>query len=198
MKKKERKRVFEVGINDLKDGVCGEDGKLKASYRHWYNMLARCYNNKTIEKFPHCEGCSVCDEWRAFSNFKKWFDEHYVDGWELDKDILVKGNKLYSPETCCFVPREINSLFTKHRRGRGTWPIGVYYNARGWRRKFVAALHIDGVRRGVGSFLTPEEAFQAYKVAKEAWISEVAEKWKDKIEPRVYEAMRDYKVEIID
>lgn len=198
MGSKEKKKVFGVGINDLQDGVCDKGGKLKASYRYWYNMLARCYNDKTKVNSPHCAGCSVCDSWMRYSNFLKWFNEHYVEGWHLDKDILVKGNKVYSPETCCFVPQEINSLFTKHERGRGAWPIGVYYNARGWQRKFVAALHIDGVRRSVGSFLTPEEAFGAYKNAKEQQIKRVADNYKDVLESRVYLAMYNYTVEITD
>lgn len=195
---KERKKVFGVGINDRQEGVCREDGKIKPSYRHWYNMLARCYNDKTKTNSPHCEGCFVCDEWKFYSIFKEWFDKHYVAGWELDKDILVKGNKEYAPDKCCFVPSEINSLFTKHTRARGQYPIGVYYNSRGWQRKYVAALHIDGIRRGIGSFFTPEEAFNAYKVAKEAYIQKVADKYKGEVETRVYKAMCNYKVEITD
>lgn len=195
---KGRKRVFGFGINDHQENVCNEDGKIKPSYRHWYNMLARCYNDKTKSNSPHCFDCTVCEEWKSYSCFKKWFDGHYVEGWELDKDILVKGNKEYAPDKCCFVPREVNSLFTKHARGRGKYPIGVYYNSRGWQRKYVAALHIDGARRSVGCFLTPEEAFNAYKVAKEEQIKVVADRWKDVIEEKVYKAMCNYKVEITD
>lgn len=192
------KLVFGVGINDSSEKVCNKDGTLGASYRHWYNMLARCYNKKTKKDAPSYEKCVVCYEWLTYSNFKEWFDKHYVEGWELDKDILIKGNKTYSPSTCCFVPREINSLFTKHTRGRGKCPIGVYYTTRGWQRKYIAALCIDGVRRGIGSFFTPEEAFQAYKIAKEAYIKKVANKWKDMLEDKVYKAMCNYCVEITD
>jgi hypothetical protein len=195
---KGRKKVFGEGINDSQDNVCGEDGKINPSYRCWYNMLARCYNEKTKRNFPHCVGCSVCDEWKSYLNFKSWFNKHYVEGWELDKDILVKGNKVYSPQTCCFVPREINSLFTKHSRGRGEYPIGVFYDTRGWQKKFVAALRVDGKRYRIGSFITPLEAFVAYKNFKEAHILEVAERWKHELDHKVYEAMCNYVVEVTD
>lgn len=198
MKKKQRKKVFGVGVNDYGDGVMGVDGKLKPCYRHWYNMLARCYNEKTKQKAPHCEGCEVCDEWKWFSNFKEWFDEHYVEGWQLDKDILVKYNRVYSPQTCCFVPQEINSLFTKRTRDRGLYPIGVYYDSKGWRKRFVARVVVDGKIKFIGHYLTPEEAFLAYKEKKELNIKQVADRYKEQIESRVYEAMYNYEVEITD
>lgn len=198
MKKKQRKKVFGVGVNDCMDGVMGVDGKLKPCYRHWYNMLARCYNEKTKQKAPHCEGCEVCDEWKWFSNFKEWFDEHYVEGWQLDKDILVKYNRVYSPQTCCFVPQEINSLFTKRTRDRGLYPIGVYYDSKGWRKRFVARVVVEGKIKFIGHYFTPEEAFLAYKEKKELNIKQVADRYKEQIESRVYEAMYNYEVEITD
>ena len=90
--------VSGVGINDI------EINTKDKCYKVWHSMMNRCYSKKYHSKFPTYQNCSVCNEWTYLSNFKRWFDENYVDGYVLDKDILVKGNKVYSPETCCFVP----------------------------------------------------------------------------------------------
>lgn len=195
---KTRKLVFGVGINDSNECVLNDDGTLKDSYRHWYNMLARCYSESVKKRSPQCKGCTVCEEWFRYSIFKAWYDINSVEGWALDKDILVKGNKCYSPQTCCFVPQEINSLFTRRSKCRGKCPIGVHYKKKGWKRKFVASLNVDGIHKSVGSFFTPEEAFEAYKIAKEAEIKKVANRYKETLEQRVYEALCNYKVEITD
>ena len=180
--------LFGCGINDL-----FMESNTKA-HRAWQSMLSRCYSKSYRSKFTSYIGCKVCDEWLTFSNFKKWFEEHYVEGWEIDKDILVKGNKVYSPETCCFVPLEINRLLTKAKKRRGKYPIGVskHYNS------FVAYCQQGQRRERLGKFNTPEEAFFAYKKAKENTIQTVAEKYKDKIEEKVYNALVNYKVEITD
>lgn len=181
--------VWGVGIFDKKLG----ENKLP-SERIWRKMMNRCCSDKFKARHKSYKNVSICDEWLTYSSFKMWFDEHYVEGWDLDKDILVKGNKVYSPQNCCFVPQEVNGLFTNCKMSRGPYPIGVSYK----NGRFVAGLDINKKRRHLGSFGTPEEAFQAYKVAKEAYIKEVADKWKDQLEPRVYEALYNYKVEITD
>lgn len=169
---------------------------LSKEYTCWHGMVARCYSSKNQKKCPTYIGVSVCEDWHCFSKFKEWYDKHYVEGWALDKDILVKGNKVYSPETCCFVPREINNLFTKNNAKRGKYPIGVTYIEK--LNKYRVHLNDKKVRRHLGLFDTIEEAFQAYKKAKESYIKEVADKWKDKLDPRVYEALYNYTVEITD
>lgn len=129
-----------------------------------------------------------------FSNFKRWFDEHYIDGWHLDKDILVKGNKVYSPETCCFVPQEINGLFAKSNKKRGMCCIGVTRHGNGFRALMMA----HGEHERLGTYKTEVEAFEAYKRRKEELIKETAEHYKDLLESRVYEALYNYQVEITD
>lgn len=182
--------LFGWGKNDL-----FMESNTKA-HRTWQSMLSRCYSESYRRKFTSYIGCTVCNEWLTFSNFKKWFEEHYVDGWELDKDILVKGNKVYSPETCCFVPQEINRLLTKAKKRRGKYPIGVskHYNS------FVAYCQqgLGQRRERLGKFSTPEEAFVSYKKAKENIIKSIAEKYKGRIEEKVYNSLMDYKVEITD
>lgn len=162
----------------------------KDSYKKWRQMIKRCGN----PKYPTYKDCVICEDWHTFSNYEKWHNEHYVEGWHLDKDILVKGNKTYSPDTCSFVPKEINNLFIKCGNIRGDLPIGV---KRGSNCKFYAQIS-KNVKTYLGSYNTLEEAFQAYKVAKEMWIKEVANKYKDKLEPRVYNALMKYEVEITD
>ena len=114
-----------------------------------------------------------------------------MEHWHLDKDIICKECKTYSPETCAFVPADVNILFIKNDIKRGVYPISVRKTKS---QRFTSRLN----SKHLGTFDTPEEAFQAYKVAKEKHIKEVADKWKDLIDPRVYEAMYDYKVEITD
>lgn len=102
--------VFGVGCIGV--GEYNPKGKF---YETWRSILRRCYNKKFQEKQQTYKGVTVCEEWHNFQNFAKWMDENYnietMLGFELDKDIICSVCKLYSPATCCFVPREINMLF---------------------------------------------------------------------------------------
>ncbi len=171
-------------------------------YETWSGFLERCYSERCQIKHPTYRGCTVSENFKSYTYFYEWCNkqvgfEHQE--WNLDKDILVKGNKVYSEDTCCFVPPEINSLFTKTDKLRGKYPIGVYY--RKDTNKFVAQVNrnnIKGCQDYLGAYDCPNEAFLVYKEAKEVFIKQVAEKWKDKIDPRVYEALLNYQVEITD
>jgi hypothetical protein len=114
----------------------------------------------------------------------------------LDKDILFKGNKIYSPETCVFVPSDINILFTKTNAKRGDFPIGVTYNKKVG--KYQSRCNVNSKLIHIDFFNTPEEAFFAYKIFKEKLIKHIANKYKDKIPNNLYEAMLRYEVEITD
>ena len=188
--------VCGVGYLGTKKDVILAPSKTPA-YFAWRNMISRCYSEDIHSKRPTYKDCTVCEEWKCFATFKEWFDNQvYFNGWKLDKDILVKGNKVYGPDTCCFVPNEINVLFTKRQNCRGDLPIGVQYTESKLRYKANISRGNDKVF--LGCYSTPEEAFQAYKVAKEAWIKEVADKWKDKLDKKVYDALCQYEVEITD
>ena len=168
-------------------------------YELWLSMFNRCYREDSLSRVPSYAGCSVTGDFIYLSKFKEWckLQKGFGNkGWQLDKDILVKGNKVYEPNTCCFVPKDLNTLFTHRRKDRGKYPVGVSYKPR--IRKYVAQISRFKEVVHLGSFNTPEEAFQAYKQAKEAYIKEVAEKWKDKIDIRVYEALMKYEVNIDD
>ena len=195
--------VYGIGITGL-ESTRNEDGKMLNSYKCWNRMLERCYSAKYQKKYPTYKGCYVSEGWLYYHNFKNWYNENYyeIDGKtsHLDKDILIKGNKVYSPDTCVFVPNFINSLFIKNQKSRGDFPVGVCYHKRD--KKYQANLSVfkDGksVRKYLGSFDTANEAFEVYKQAKEDYIKEVADEYKDKIPVELYKSMYNYKVEIDD
>ena len=123
------RRTFGVGYLGEGEYKVKENGKETKCYRTWVHMLRRCYDEKYQEKYPTYKECVVCDEWHNFQNFAKWYEENYyeVEGqrMNLDKDILVKHNKIYSSETCIFVPQTINKLFVKRDGKRGDSVIGT-------------------------------------------------------------------------
>lgn len=185
-----RTKVCDVGTNDYNGSTKG-----LVSYKLWGNMLIRCYDSKYQEKESTYKGCTVCDEWLYFSNFKKWFDDPangYRDGYQLDKDILGNGAKVYSPETCCFVPQEINNMFTKYTN-KDNLHQGLSINRIG---RIYTRLGMDGKRKVLGTFDTSEEAFIVYKEAKESYIKKIAQQYYDegKIVERTYNALMNYEV----
>ena len=133
-----------------------------------------------------------------YSNFKVWYDQNKISGMslDLDKDILFKGNKVYSPEACSFVPHEINTLFLSKKADRGDYPIGVSYEKE--KKKFRAAMAFMGEQIKLGTFDTAEAAFARYKKYKEDFIQDLAEQYRNVIPYKVYEAMMNWKIEIDD
>lgn len=172
----------------------------KEAYERWYSMLNRCYGRKENRNVTY-KDASVAEVWFNFQNFAEWHEQNYyeigVGKMGLDKDILVKGNRVYSPETCIYVPQRINSLFVKGDKVRGKLPIGVSYNTNS--KGYMGCCCIgERKRKNLGTYATPEEAFYTYKNFKENFIKEVAEEYKDKIPEKLYNALLSYKVEIDD
>ena len=168
------------------------------SYLKWHDMINRCYNAKFHERQPQYKGCTVCEEWLNYSNFKVWYDKNKIAGTslDLDKDILFKGNKMYSPETVAFVPHAINTLFLNCKKNRGALPIGVSFSERD--KKYSAEMSFMGRQIKLGTFDTAESAFARYKKYKEDFIKDLAEQYKDEIPYKIYEAMMNWKIEIDD
>ena len=189
--------VHGVGIvGDEPTSLCGKDVK---EYVIWKGVLQRCYDKKYHKSRPTYIDCTTSENFNYYPYFKDWCSKQIgfeQEGWHLDKDILVKGNKLYSEDTCCFVPSELNNLLVKSKRVRGKYMIGVSYNKT--KGKFESNVNIFGSKEHLGLFNTEFRAFQAYKEAKEQHIKEVANKWKDKIDPRAYEALMKWNVDITD
>lgn len=167
--------VYGVGINDFNENIC-IDGKNLKSYECWVGMLDRCYGVKRKRRNLSYIGCSVCEEWKNFSNFKKWFDENYKDGLYLDKDILVRGNKIYSPNTCSFVPNNINCIVLESNSNRTNRKIGVRHRSNILKKPYAASISIKGAEKHIGYFSTEDEAHDAYKTCKKSYICEEAKK----------------------
>ena len=181
-----------------------ENRKLKKEYKIWHSMLTRCYDPKLHEKRSTYKDCKVEDYLLNFQHMATWIDDNYyeIPGEKmcLDKDILCKGNKMYSRDTCIFVPERINTLFTKRDNDRGNSPIGVSDLPSGTYRVYCSNAYGKSVYLGV--YLTKEEAFQVYKEYKEKVIKEVIDSYEGRIpEPyysRLKPAMYNYEVEIDD
>lgn len=162
---KRRKLIHGVGINDATYNVTAYlDGKrvLCPAYRSWSDMIARGYSKKLKTDHPTYIGVVVCDEWLSFMCFRSWWVSNHIDGWHLDKDLLKYNNKVYSPDTCVYVPQHINKLITDHRLARGEYKIGVSFCRKS--KKYIARCwsQISGRREYLGFFATEEEAYEAW------------------------------------
>lgn len=184
---RKRTKLCGIGVNDLDHPLSKKEMK---SYYVWASMIRRCYDEKELKKRPSYTGCSVCDEWKYFSNFKRWFDENYVDGYQLDKDIIVSKNKLYSPNTCCFVPLEINNVIKRVGFRRDKY-IGTTKNY----NKYGASISKYGKNISLGYYDNIEDAYLVYKKAKEDYLKELANKYKDKINAITYDSLINYRVD---
>ena len=190
-----------AGVGYLGVGAYSCTKKIHA-YNLWNSLLKRVYDGKR-ESYSNVR---VCKSWHNFQNFASWcesqpfFNTKDDNGknYHLDKDILSpKDSKVYSPETCCFVPQEINKLVMQRDKSRGKYPVGVYYSKKD--NRYTAQYSVGkSTARFIGNFMTPEEAFQAYKEAKELFIIEKAEEWRGRIEDRVYLALLDYNITVND
>ena len=203
LKNDSRPTVYGKGHIDIR----GITERYPQEYIYWSSMLRRCFAEKWKTKHPAYRDTTCSEEWLCFSAFVKWC--HEQSNWdylinsdirfELDKDIIIKHNKHYSSDTCCFIPQNINKLFTKHDKDRGMYPIGVNYNKKG---DCYEAYCMDNKRNRISKygFSNPIDAFNYYKELKEQVIKQVAEEefTKGSITEKCYQAMIDYKVEIDD
>ena len=198
------RKVYGVGYLGEGKYKTRENGKATRVYSTWNSMLQRCYNEKCQEKNPTYKNCSVTEEWYNFQNFAEWYYNNYyeIEGERmcLDKDILVKHNKIYSPDTCIFVPQTINVLFTKSDETRGDSVIGTTLDY----GKYIVQCSMINPKTGkskceyLGTYDTETEAFQVYKYYKEKNIKQVADYYGNKIPQKLYDGMYKYEVEITD
>lgn len=181
------KKVYGFGINDSPVPTSKTiNGKRERCgiYAAWDGMLRRCYSGKYQANFPTYVGCSVAPEWLSFMSFKSWAIAQQWEGMQLDKDIIIAGNKIYSPATCAFVSGETNLFLNDHGRAQGEWPVGVVYSKQ--KRKFRAKIKLGGGTKHLGYYNTPEEAHQSWRLAKFEIALALADKQQD---PRVSEAL---------
>lgn len=197
-------------INSNATLVCGVgtfgNGKHKSrckKYDTWRQMLNRCYKFEKYKNNHVYSDVSVCDLWLDYQNFGDWYDENFYsvkdEHMSLDKDILTKHNRIYSPENCIFVPKPINSLFTKDNIARGKYPIGVdFHKQKGLFRARCSNLILGKSNITIGEYTTVEEAFYAYRNYKEKLIKQIADVYREYIPVRLYQALYKYEVEITD
>ena len=178
------KLVYGVGINDADYAVnsVGPDGKRRRCpyYEVWRSMLTRAYSPKFLATRPTYIGVTVCKEWHSFMAFRAWMETQDWEGKHLDKDIIVPGNKVYSPATCAFVPCQINNLLVDRAAARGEFPVGVDWHRQ--TEKFQARVRENGKQRHLGLFTTPEAAHLAWRKAKARVVRTAARECDD---PRV-------------
>lgn len=172
-----RKPVFGIGINDADYVTHSSIHGTCKYYTTWHDMLRRCYSAEYHKRKPTYMGCSVCEEWKTFSNFKAWMEQQDWQDKQLDKDLLFPGNKIYSPETCIFVDNRLNMLLT-HQKSNKDLPVGVSYDSS---RDLYRAICQDKNSKWVqiGRFKTAKEAHDAYRRFKAAVIQEYCEEIQD-------------------
>lgn len=165
--------VANVGINDC------QNIKGNPHYIKWHSMISRCYNPPSIKTEITYFGISVCNEWLTYSNFEKWSLDNFHKGLHLDKDILVTGNKIYSPETCCYVPKDVNNILVLRCNARGDYPLGVSKMAKDKRsinerkKPYLAKITDKGKTVNMGYFEKPLDAHKMWQLAKSKQIQRV-------------------------
>lgn len=183
------KLIYGVGTNSKGKYKAASGGKVTKAYSTWKGMLRRAYCPKGHARWPTYLGCSVTEEWLDYQNFAEWFSNHeYSDyGYELDKDLLVPGNKIYAPDRCVFVPGQLNRLLLGRGAARGQYPQGVSFHKR--YNKFTASININSKKKGLGYFDNELDAYNAYKEAKERHVKNTALKWVNSIQWEVFKTL---------
>ncbi len=159
-----RKPIYGVGINDSDYVTQPEDRKLRCPiFDRWHSMIRRCYSENSRIINPAYEMVSVCQDWLVYSNFKVWMESQNWEGLALDKDIRGDGN-LYSPETCAFVPQQINSFFSEATQSE--FPGTRLKFEDGRKKPYIAQIWANGAKKHLGVFASRPEAHKAWQLAK--------------------------------
>ncbi|WP_222862644.1 AP2/ERF family transcription factor [Aeromonas sobria] len=159
-----RKKLHGIGANDAdyltKPRVDGKQVTCPA-YEAWSHVISRAYSKKFHAKCPTYIGVTVCTAWSSFMEFRGWWIKNHVDGWQLDKDLLG-DSKIYSPESCIYIPSWLNSFNTDRKALRGKWPIGVRLHKK--LNKFESRCRNPMTRNSIylGLFDSPADAHQAW------------------------------------
>ena len=186
------KLIFGVGDNDVSFKVRINNKTIK-EYSLWYDMMKRCYSSSFHQNKPTYKDCKVCEDWLKFSNFYNYCQENkqWLDlGYQLDKDLLIKNNKIYSPETCVFIPYELNMLLQSQHSKKSNLPVGVKLNGNG----FLARFSWKGKYVHLGTYPTKEEAEKIYLKAKEEFIQNISKQYQGVISEITHEALKSYKM----
>lgn len=169
---------YKIGGRWKKDGYIGGKQHGTRSFSKWNSMMHRC-KEPSKRGWPSYEGCEVSEEFSDFQQFTDWHIAqvgYALENYQLDKDILITGNKVYSPSTCLLVPQALNTLLTHVKANKGEYPTGVNFSKS--MGKLVARIRVDNKDTVLGYFESAEEARQAYECAKRLEVL----KWCYKIE----------------
>lgn len=177
-------------------GIVGEGEVEYKIYNTWCGILERAYCPKFKARNPTYKDVKVSKEWLEYRNFEKWFNKQvYFEGWDIDKDLLVKGNTLYNKNRCIFLPVELNQFIVRGKqRGGGSLPVGVVYDKRD--DLYIAQMGLRNRTYSLGRFSNPKDAAICYKKAKETVAKTLAEEWKGVIDDKAYRALRRYTVDV--
>ena len=192
--------LYGVGYMGMRTDY-GDSKKYSKQHEVWSSMMKRCYN-ENCARHPWYEECTVAEEWHNFSNFLKWYDDHYYElpegmgRIELDKDFKVKECRVYSPDTCLLIPQRINGAKPKTRTTDREFPIGMTYQAN--RHKYRVRINQDGKDTVIGYYDTVEDAFSVLKREKEKELRRLADLYKPYIPDEVYQAVINYEISITD
>lgn len=175
-----------IGYEGQGDYSFKQDGRCAIM---WRSMIARCFSKKWNRvRVP--EQPRVIENWFNFQNFAEWYYNQSgssLGNWELDKDIIVKGNRTYSPETCCLVPREINTAYPmSYSQGSR-----VYYNSKD--RYYRVNWRDESGKRSVKGFKTQEEAVDFKVLKTKERLQNLADKYVDNLDPVVYNLLMNWK-----
>ena len=190
--------VFGEGYFGVGSYIAKLNGVHTSEYEDWHSMIRRCYDNNFIHH-PTYQDVEVYEPWKCYQTFAEWATKQIgfnKKGWHLDKDLLVKGNRIYSPDTCVYVPREINGFIKRKRMNDLPLGVDITYSHSG--KLLYRSQGKEDNNVFLGAYDTVEEAFLAYKTHKEKMAKELANKWRSEIDSKAYNALINYTVDITD
>lgn len=183
--KMSKKLVAGIGNNDACFATQGKiEGK---SYKHraydaWREMLRRCYDTSIHIQYPQYKDVKVCEEWLSFTSFYQWWKCNYVEGYQLDKDLLIENNKIYSSETCLYVPNYLNNFLSNCQKISCSYISSI--------QKYRVQISSFGKNKFIGNFANKEEAIENWKIAKSVVLDEYKSTC-DEIHPNLYQILKE-------
>jgi len=183
-----RPSIFGVGFIGEGNYKITKKGSLTKVYETWASMLRRCYSKLYQNRYPTYKNCTVCEKWHNLQVFGVWFDENYVDGWHLDKDLLTENNKTYSTETCIFLPPKLNTFLTNIQSSNTSGYTGVCWSKNS--NKWQASIKSKGKQKYLGYYNDIAEAAEAYKRARKIEAEKLKEEYKDVLPQYILEKIK--------
>lgn len=186
------KTVFGVGfLGDGEHGSWKNRRNSRDTYLVWVAMLQRCYVDLKGKQKPYYGIATVCDEWLNFQNFAEWYENHYYDipneRLHIDKDIKIKNNKIYSPETCILIPQKINEIFRENNRKTtdADLPATIKRCDNGYKVRFR--------KENLGTYDTVDKCLNKYNEKKAIYIRELVEEYGNLLPTEVAEILLQWK-----